>query len=223
MFPRWRTVWRWAVQGRCSKCTMWLKVSLMSIYTCWFFTLMRIASLALDSCSCSSHDIWYQQGKMKKKLPQPLYGKREGSTKWSLKLLLALNFWSSPTPHNRHLLVSFILACFLIFSSFSPVWSSLFFSFFSSNVHCNCQGLPLEKPCLALLHYFTLTNMVPCWWPEGCRPWFMVPGALIYEFGEGRKATYLVTLNHHLFSSCLHWLSAWRPLVFRLSFLLSSP
>lgn len=150
------------------------------------------------------HLISTRKNEEERNYPSPFIGKIEGSTKWSLKFLLALNFWSSPTPLNRHLLVSFILAFFLIFSSFSPVWSTLLFSLFSSNDALQLPGAPSGKILCGTTALFHSDKMVPCWWPEGCPPWFMVPGALIYEFGEGRGASYLVTLNHHLFSSCLH-------------------
>lgn len=143
------------------------------------------------------HDIWHQ-GKESRSHLSSFSWEVEDSTRWSLRSLLALNFRKSPMPHNWHLLVSLIFACFLVFPFL--LYVSCFPIFFFN-------GLPVEKPCLALLH------------PDQNGPILVIWGQP--SLAQNPRSPDLGSENspiRHLFSSCRHWLSAWHPLVSRLSF-----
>lgn len=114
---------------------------------------------------------------------------------------------------------------FVLLSRFSFFFSRMrpfsLFPLFPSHVYCAGQGLPLEKPCLALLYLDWSGPMLVTWGlpflihcPRGPDLWIR---------GEKESKGSGNSVNCHSFSSCRDWRSVWHLLVSRLSYVAVQP
>lgn len=130
----------------------------------------------------------------------------EGSTRWFLRSLLDLIYGSLPFPIIGTSWFSSLLLAFM-WSLFCPLYASTLLVFlFFSNVYYASQGLPLEKPCLLLLHPDRNDPMQVTWGQPSFihnprSPDLWIRGRRINKgSGDSVNATFLVPAH----TDCLH-------------------